>query len=179
MITKEEFFNKWLSKYLEFNNDQYKFQCMDIFWQYLQEVLNIPAFPYQGWGTAKNCYNNFSKIIGASDKFILITNGPTNAPEPGDIVFWGTYLGVTGFAGHVAVCSSANVNNLVTFDQNYPTGAACRFVTHSYKGVMGWWHPKKISSMPQTDLLKAIREVVYSSASPQEKLDKLLKLLEK
>lgn len=174
MITLQEFFNKWLGKYWEFNNDIYKFQCMDIFWQYLQEVLGISAIPYQGWGTAKNCYLNFLNIKDASKNFELTANGATNFPLPGDIVFWGWYLGVTGSAGHVAICSSANANNLVTFDQNYPTGSACRFVTHSYKGVMGWWHPKPA----QIDTLKAVRDIVYSSVSPQEKIDKLLKLLE-
>ena len=177
MITRDEFFNKNNGKYIDFDN-AFGFQCYDLFLFYLRDVLNINPSPYQGWGTAKNCYLNFVNINGASKYFDLIANSPTNAPQPGDIVFWGTYLFVTGTAGHVAICSSVNVNTLVTFDQNYPTGSPCHFVTHSYKGVMGWWHPKSIPPNDQNTLLKAIKDVVYSSISPQEKMDKLLKLLE-
>lgn len=175
-MTRDEFFNYFNGKYWEFNNDQFKFQCMDIFWQYLVDVLKIDPAPYQGWGTAKNVYLNASKIRDFSKYFDLVPNTPNNAPVPGDVVFWGTYIFVTGTAGHVAVCASANVNNLVTFDQNYPTGSACKFVKHDYKGVMGWFHPKTVANDPNM-VLQAVRDVVYSSISPQEKLDKLLKIL--
>jgi hypothetical protein len=141
-MTPDEFFNKYNGRYLEYNNDRYKFQCMDLFWQYLKEVLNLDTQPYQGWGTAKNCYNNFNNIKGASQFFTRISNGPVNYPTKGDTVFWGFYLGVTGLAGHVAICSGGNAKAFISFDQNYPTGSPCKFVNHSYRGVIGWLHPK-------------------------------------
>lgn len=141
-MTFDQFVTKYNGKYLEYNNDMYKFQCMDLFYQYLKEVLVLDTKPYQGWGTAKNCYLNFSNIKGASANFDLIKNSPTNSPLKGDIVFWGYYPFVTGLAGHVAMCSGAGLMNMITFDQNYPKGSFCRYVNHSYRGVMGWWHKK-------------------------------------
>jgi len=99
--------------------------------------------PYQGWGSARNIYNNYNKITGAFKNFALIRNTALNAPKNGDIVWWGFYPGVTGLAGHVAICvgDGANVNNFISFDQNYPTGSSCHRQLHNYKGVLGWWHP--------------------------------------
>lgn len=152
LLSLEEFTAKYNGKYLEFNNDQYKNQCMDLFWAYLKEVLGIDPTPYRGWGTAKNCYNSFYKIKNAVNHFNRIPNTPNGVPKKGDIVFWGTYPSVTGFAGHVAIYVEGNVWIFVSFDQNYPTGAPCIFykhgsnkVFHGYRGVMGWWSPKNVS----------------------------------
>ncbi len=142
MISLDAFINKYNGTYQEYNNDQYKFQCMDLFWMYLKEVLGIDPKPYQGWGSAKNCYNNFNIIKGASTTFTRIANKPTNAPQKGDIVFWGYYPFVTGWWGHVGICTSAGIYALVSFDQNWGKPNFCRYVNHSYKGVMGWLHKK-------------------------------------
>jgi hypothetical protein len=141
-MTFDTFCTKYNGKFLEYNNDQYLFQCMDLFWAYLTEVLGIDPSPYRGWGTAKNCYNNFINIKEASSNFTRIANGPTNAPVKGDIVFWGWYPLVTGWAGHVAICSGAGSMAFISFDQNYPTKSPCKYTNHSYKGVMGWLHKK-------------------------------------
>lgn len=115
---------------------------MDEFWAYLEEVLKINPMPYRGWGTAKNCFNNFNNIKGASTQFTLVKNTPLNVPKPGDIVFWGFYLGITGLAGHVAIFKEGNVNGFISFDQNFPTNSPCHLQTHSYRGVLGWFTPK-------------------------------------
>ena len=137
-MTHNTFTTKYNGRFLEFNGDQYRNQCMDEFWAYLKEVLNVDPTPYRGWGTAKRCYLNFNNIKGASANFIRIPNTPTGVPQKGDIIFWGTYPFVTGFAGHVAIIENANVNTLISFDQNWPTYSPCHFQKHSYKGVMGW-----------------------------------------
>lgn len=149
MITFDAFIAKHKGYFREYNGDIYRHQCMDLFWLYLKEVLGIDPRPYQGWGTAKNCYNNFEKIKDSSKYFVKIQNTPNNTPQKGDIVFWGTYLGVTGFAGHVGVYSDGNLYTFISFDQNYPTGQPCKLVQHGsnkwfhgYRGVMGWLHPK-------------------------------------
>jgi hypothetical protein len=138
LISHDSFIKKYAGKFLEFNGDQYKNQCMDLFWAYQKEVQGVNPTPFRGWGTAKNCYNNFHKIPGASKQYIKIANTPNNIPKKGDIPFWGTYPFVTGFAGHVAIYDEGGVMRFVTFDQNYPTYAPCRLTQHSYKGVMGW-----------------------------------------
>lgn len=148
-MTFEDFYFKWNGKPLEFNHDGIENQCMDLFYQYLQDVIGIDPKPFQGWGSAKNCYNNFDNIKGASKIFTKIKNDPNNVPKRGDVVFWGTYPGVTGFAGHVGIFYQGDLYTVWSFDQNYPTGSPCAFVKHGtnkvfhgYRGVMGWLHKK-------------------------------------
>ena len=143
MIDFNTFVAKHNGKFEEYNNDQYKFQCMDLFWLYLKEVLNLDTRPYQGWGSAKNVWNNYFNIKPALKSFTRVQNGSYNSPSKGDIVFWGYYPFVTGWAGHVGICSGAGSMNFISFDQNYPTGSFCKFVNHSYRGVVGWFTPKK------------------------------------
>jgi hypothetical protein len=138
-MTPQSFFNKWNGKYCEFNNDQYLFQCVDLARQYIKEVLGYPQASMPPAGYAKDIFKNF---VG-NDYFGKVPNGPYNAPRTGDIVFWGYYPFVTGWAGHVAICSTASTYGLVTFDQNWSNPSFCRYVNHKYRGVLGWLHPKK------------------------------------
>jgi len=144
-MTYNQFVTKWNGRYCEFNNDQYKFQCLDLVWQYMQEVLNIDPTPYRGWGTAKNVFYSSSKIKDFDKNFVKVYNTPTNVPQKGDILFfktsvWFPYL--YGSAGHTAIFSEGNVKGLVSFDQNYPTKSFCRYVNHTYKDCLGWFHKK-------------------------------------
>jgi len=138
MIT-DEFFTKYNGKFIDFDG-KYGYQCVDLIRQFCKEVLNIDGYTLPPVTYAKQLFTNFPNA--GTSKFTKIYNKPTNAPQKGDIVVWGTYLGVTGWAGHVAICSGASVYNLITFDQNYPKGSFCKFVNHSYKGVLGWLHFK-------------------------------------
>ena len=142
MVTLDQFINQWNGKYLEYNNDQYKYQCTDLFWQYLKDVLGIDPRPYQGWGSAINVWNNYLRITGAYNSFTRVQNGLYNAPSKGDIIFWGWYPFVTGTAGHVAICTGANPMQFISFDQNWGKPNFCRYVNHNYKGVKGWWVKK-------------------------------------
>ena len=137
-MTHQAFINKWSGKYLEYNGDQYKFQCMDLFWQYIKDVWGIQTAPFQGHGTAKKCFNAVNTSLPRFKNVIKIMNTPNNVPQKGDVVFWGFYPGVTGLAGHVAIYNGGNVWNFVSFDQNYPTRSVCHLQSHSYRGVMGW-----------------------------------------
>lgn len=68
--------------------------------------------------------------------FKVVLNQPTNYPQPGDVVVWGSTWG--GGYGHCAVNLAANANRLVVFEQNDPTAAPCLAATHGYGGVLGW-----------------------------------------
>lgn len=144
-MTHRQFIEKYNTKYTDFDN-AYGYQCMDLMRKYVQEVHGldpysvIPAAP-----TAKACFQNFKE----NNFYKKILNGPNNIPQQGDIVFWGTYPGVTGFAGHVAIFELGDLYTIVSFDQNYPTGQPCRYVKHGsnkwfhgYRGVMGWLRRK-------------------------------------
>lgn len=148
-MTLDQFVTKYQGRYLEYNNDIYKNQCLDLFWQYLKEVLGIDPRPYQGWGSAKNVYNNTYRIKDFNKNFTKVANGPNNIPKKGDAIFWGTYPGVTGWAGHVAIYLKGDLYIVYSFDENYPTGSRCAIVKHGYnklfhgyRGVMGWFHKK-------------------------------------
>ena len=139
-MTFDAFTTKYNGKYIDYDG-KFGAQCVDLFLQYLKEVIGIDPRPFQGWGTAKNIFNSFDKI--KDNHFKKILNTPTGVPQKGDILFWGTYPLVTGWAGHVAVFGSGDANNIISFDQNYPTNSPCHFYKHSYKGVMGWLTPGK------------------------------------
>ena len=137
-MNPDQFFTKYNGKYIDYDK-VWGFQCTDEMRQYIKEVDNFaPYTAVPVSGNAKDIFKNF-----VSNKYYSkILNSPTNAPQKGDLVFWGFYPLVTGWAGHVAVCSVANGMNMVTFDQNYGNPKFCKFVAHSYKGVMGWLHKK-------------------------------------
>jgi hypothetical protein len=61
-------------------------------------------------------------------------------PRTGDLIIWSSYPAEDiGWAGHVALCISANQNSMKTFDQDWPWGAPCQIVTnHDYAAVLGW-----------------------------------------
>lgn len=138
-MTHDKFIYDYRWEYVDFDG-KYGFQCVDLMRKYIQKVKvwnpysAVPAGP-----NAKSIFLNFKD----NAYYRKVLNGPTNAPKQGDIVFWGTYPFVTGFAGHVAICHSSTPMRLVTFDQNYPTGRFCDYVNHSYEGVMGWLTPRK------------------------------------
>jgi hypothetical protein len=71
-----------------------------------------------------------------------VANSPSNFPPPGSIVVWGEYPphGI-GPYGHVAVSVLADGMNVLSFDQNYPSGTPCHLQYHDYGGVLGWHKP--------------------------------------
>ena len=133
------FFNKYNGKYIDFDG-HWGCQCVDLMRQYWFEALKISGYTIPPVTYAKEIFTRFPNI--GTKNFRKVFNGPINAPKMGDIVIWGYYPTVTGWAGHVAICNTADSMNLITFDQNYGTPKTCRFVKHSYKGVLGWLSPK-------------------------------------
>jgi hypothetical protein len=66
-------------------------------------------------------------------------NGPTNAPPAGAIVVWGPWPAEgIGRNGHTAVALLGSTMDLLTLDQNWPTGAPVTVNLHDYGGVQGW-----------------------------------------
>ena len=139
-MTFEQFIAKYNGKYVDFDK-RYGYQCVDLMRQYCEEVLNISGYTLPPVTYAKQLFTNFPNA--GTTRFTKIYNKPTNSPKRGDIVIWGYYPFVTGWAGHVAICSNAWITGLITFDQNWGNPNFCRYVNHSYRGVMGWLTPKK------------------------------------
>ena len=81
--------------------------------------------------------NAVDLFANADPKFYKkVANIPTNHPPPGAIVCWNGTWG--GGYGHTAVVVASNVNALVVFEQNDPTGSPPVVATHNYNGVQGW-----------------------------------------
>lgn len=136
-MTIDQFFNKYNGKFVEYHSygSGALNQCVDIVNQYIKEVLNLT--PIIGTD-AKDFPKKYNK-----SEFDWIPNTPTGVPEKGDIIVWST--------NHIAIINTANVNNFVSFDQNYPTGSPCKFVTHNYNGVSGWLRAKTMPTYELTD----------------------------
>lgn len=133
MLTLDQFINKNLNKFVNYDN-AWGFQCVDLMREYIIECLclspykAIPATNY-----AKNIFYNYK-----GNDFVKIKNTPKGIPKKGDIIFWGTYPFVTGIAGHVGIVVSADINNIIVFNQNYPTNSPCGLRKFNYRGVIGW-----------------------------------------
>lgn len=139
MITYNEFVKNNLGRYLEYADPTNKNQCVDMMRYYIRDVWGLPPYSIP---TALYVKDMYKKFISTS-KLIKIPNTPTGVPKQGDLVFWGFYPGVTGWAGHVAVFDSGDTKWMTTFGQNYPTGRPCGFWKYwYYRGVMGWIHKK-------------------------------------
>jgi hypothetical protein len=135
-MTLQAFQDKWNGKFCDFDG-KWGFQCTDLARQYIQDVLGLPPYTLPAVSYAKQLFQNFKP----NKYFTKVANLPTNAPKAGDIVVWNTYPFITGIAGHVGICTSANTISLIVFNQNYPTGSPCSLRKFNYKGVLGWISP--------------------------------------
>lgn len=107
-------------------------QCVDLveLWAIAEGRTPIP-------GNAVDLFTNASAA-----QWRKVANGPTNFPQPRDIVVWGPSRAVgIGVDGHTAVCLAADSMWLLSLDQNWPEGAPVSVVLHTYAGVVGWLAP--------------------------------------
>jgi len=142
-MTLEEFITKYNGKGIDFDN-YYGFQCMDLYRQYVKEVLNLPQSP--AVPGAKDVWTTYLK-----DNYDRFDNSPTAVPIKGDIIIWGVGAGTYG---HIAICTDANINDLKSFDQNWPVGSVCHIQPHNYTNILGWLRAKPVVNPlpPQTPL---------------------------
>ena len=137
-MTFDEFLKKYDGKGIDFDG-QYGAQCVDLYRQYVKEVLGYPQSPaVEG---AKDIWDTY-----LPDYFKRVENTRYGVPEKGDIVIFssGTY-------GHVSIFISGDANKFESFDQNYPKGSLCHKQGHTYSGVIGWLKPivKQPDNMPK------------------------------
>jgi hypothetical protein len=146
-MTFEEFIAKYIAQavydgYGVDTDGKYGFQCMDLMHAFVKEVLGL-SYSELAAPTAAQVYKNYPYVPG-SEKFIQIPNTPTGIPQKNDIVFFSNYdpifkwNNLYGVDGHVCMIYKADMNNMCTFDQNYPTGSLPRLYKHSYRGCLGW-----------------------------------------
>ena len=138
-MTLDKFIEKYNGKFVDWDG-KHSYQCMDLMRYYVSEVLKFSPYDViSASPSAKQCFQNFK----SNKYFVKVINTPTGVPKKGDIVFWGTYPFVTGLAGHMAIFCDGNASCFISFDQNYPNNQPCKYVNHSYRGVLGWLTPRK------------------------------------
>lgn len=128
----DQFITKYNGKKVEYHSysSGALYQCVDLANQYITEVLGLPAII----GTNAQ---DFPTKRGQNYDWIL--NTPTGVPSPGDLMIFKSPDGV----GHISIFVEGDANSFKSFDQNYPTGSPSKIVTHNYKNVIGWMHPRK------------------------------------
>lgn len=135
IITLDEFVEKYSGKEIDFDG-QYGGQCVDLYRQYVKEVLDFPQSPsVQG---AKDIWNSYLE-----DKYLRITNTSDLVPQRGDVVIWNGKVG-SGY-GHIGVFIEGDINRFTSFDQNWKTLSVCEVVEHNYNCVIGILRPVKLN----------------------------------
>jgi len=132
-MTFDSFITKYSGKYIDFDF-YFGYQCMDLYRQYVKEVLECPqSKPVSG---ARLVWTNYR-----TDYFDRIPNGPNNFPDKGDIVIWDRPAGA-GY-GHIAIAYKADSMRFTSFDQNWGPNLQCHLQPHNYTNILGWLRFKK------------------------------------
>ena len=137
-MTLQEFIDKWLGKKCDWDG-YYGGQCVDLFRQYVQEVLVFPQ--PKGVTGAKDFWTNYDTDPALYEHYEKIPNTPEGLPSKGDVVIWNGKAG-SGY-GHVAIFISGDLQKFTSFDENWPTLDKCTLTDHNYTNVSGWLHPIK------------------------------------
>jgi hypothetical protein len=128
----KQFIEKYQNKSVDFDG-AYSAQCVDLFNQYLVDVLKIEN-PIQMF-PVMSAFQIYDRAEG-NELFLQVKNDPMAIPRPGDIMIWGKSAKLPH--GHVGIFISGDVMKFKSFDQNWPLGALCGPVEHDYNGVIGW-----------------------------------------
>ena len=132
-MTFQEFIDKYLGKKIDFDG-YYGGQCVDLYRQYVKDVLDYPQSP--GVGGAAEIWHSADP-----DLYDFIENSPSGIPEKGDIIIFDRDVG--GGFGHVCIFIEGDVSSFTSLDQNWPTLDKVTKTKHNYNNVIGWLHPKE------------------------------------
>lgn len=174
-MTFEAFINTYLGKFVEWDNNSAKNQCVDFVKAYIELCHGIPTRGSKAcWGNAKDYwYSTSSPLL---QKFTKIKNTPSFVPKQGDICIW-----TNGKWGHIAVASGeGNTSTFYSYDQNYPTGSSVKRVRHNYSGFAGVLRPKAtIYDKPTASTKTATVMTALNVRSAPNTSGKILRVLDK
>ena len=107
---------------------------------YGAQCVDLIKYYYAYFGQASYARGNGCDYVSNAlpNGWTRIKNTAEFVPEPGDIAVWGTELSQYG---HVAIILSADAHSFVSMDQNWPSGSACKQVTHTYNKFWGVIRP--------------------------------------
>lgn len=166
-MTLNEFVDRYLGTMVDYDGF-YGGQCVDLYRQYVKDVLGFPQSP--GVGGAAEIWESASP-----ECYDFIKNDPNAVPIPGDIVIWNRRAG--GGFGHVAIFLHGDVNHFTSLDQNWPTLNKVTKTEHTYSNVIGWLHPKE-SKMPsdKMEIEKSLFEKLVNNSGKWDGVHKELSL---
>ncbi len=142
-MTIDQFITKYEGKKVDWDG-AYGGQCVDLFRQYLNDVLNFPQ--PRGVVGAADFWTNYDSDPNLKNNFQKIANSPTGVPAKGDVMVWNKKAG--GGFGHIAIFLEGNVNLFTSLDQNWPTLSKVTKTVHNYTNVLGWLRPIKPENKP-------------------------------
>lgn len=164
-MTLQDYFEALVGQFLEVAGTTARNQCVDSVNFYIKFVLRQQPIE---WTNARDFPEKADKAI-----YDWIENTPEGTPQEGDIVVWGGNQ-----YGHIGVVfgNEATTQKFWSFDQNYPTGSACRVIEHTYYNVRGWLRPKvkpQSSDQAVIDQLRAERDTNWNlyQGERQAKID--------
>lgn len=141
----KEFFASLGGKYIDVDgagSKTNKNQCVDVIKAYCNRVFGVSVSSMNGYGDAWQYYDNFNLKSALTPHFTRVAYKSGMRPRAGDMVVWERSVNSSS-AGHIAVASGeSDAKTFVSFDQNWPSGRPCGFVTHSYNKVKGFLRPK-------------------------------------
>lgn len=164
MITFDEFIQKYTGKKVEYHSygTGALYQCVDAINFYIVEVLGLQAI------IGTNAQDFPSKASKTDYDYIL--NTPTGLPQKGDIMIFKSADNV----GHISVFIEGNLNLFTSFEQNYPTGSPCKKVSHNYRNVLGWLHPKQ---QPMSNTINIAKDTFEKLVQKSTNYDTITKYL--
>ena len=142
-MTIDQFITKYEGKKVDWDG-AYGGQCVDLFRQYLNDVLNFPQ--PRGVVGAADFWTNYDSDPNLKNNFQKIANSPTGVPAKGDVMVWNKKAG--GGFGHISIFLEGNVNLFTSLDQNWPTLSKVTKTVHDYSNVYGWLRPIKPENKP-------------------------------
>ncbi len=152
-MTLKQFFNSLNGKHIDVDGQgsaTNKYQCVDLIKAYCNRVFGVPVSSMNGYGNAHSYYDDFYKKSVLYNNFFRIAYKKGMKLQAGDIVVWSSKSNKSG-AGHIAIATGKyDSSEFESFDQNYPSGAVCQFVYHSYKYVLGVLRPKNQAALGLT-----------------------------
>jgi regulator of replication initiation timing len=164
----KEFIDKWTNKTIDFDGI-YPNQCYDLAHQFIYECLEITDKKIISHPSAFEIFTKFNENGIDAKYFECITNTPTGVPVAGDVVVFGQEVGQYG---HVCIFVSGTSSNFKSFDANWPVGSLPHIQDHTYKGVLGWLHPKD-SSNETVAVTKVVFEELVTKATKLDAFNKL------
>ena len=149
----ENKFDQWeqkvIGKSVESEDSSNLDQCFDLAFDYC-DFIGIPRETIRHF----RAYQIYTQPNPTTFQYFdLIENTLTAVAQKGDILIFGTSIGVSG---HVSMCKLADINSVTSVDQNWDTPhynrgvdpntglliPYTREVTHTYTSILGFLRPK-------------------------------------